>query len=268
MTRISIEYESATVFGISSSPQYRALDWLVETDPAYICPGVNNTVNLIQRYVLGVLYFETGGDSWTSCSAGSQTGCDDDPFFSASNECLWEGILCDFDGHIRGIHLAKNNLEGTIPWELSLLVDLEEIVMDDNKLSGSIPSELGSLSALKVVDLDNNQLTGNLPSELFDATELRVLDLDTNSLDGTISTLFGQLTNLYFLQLDRNGFTGVLPTTQLGNLPNLRYLTLFSNDLSGTISGELCTKEITLYADCDVCAVQSNSDCCTTCLNS
>jgi len=253
-------YPINSVFEDSSSPQYLSLQWVLNEDQYSTCIRKNN---LVQRYVLGVLYFETNGSDWLSCSQRSGIYCDGVPFLSAVDECKWEGILCWDKAHVIGIHLVKNNLRGTLPPELSLLKNLKELAMDENNLSGKIPPELGNLTFLEVIDIDNNEFTGSIPDEIFSVTSLQVLDLDNNSFSGTLSTLLGNLPELYFLQLDKNNFRGGVPT-ELSSLVHLKYLSLFASGTTEVLSSDFCGKDLTLYADCKMCPTE---DCCTACLD-
>lgn len=100
----------------------QATTWLLENDPRKICPGVPK---ILQRWVLAVLYFSTGGDEWFQCSANLLA---DDPcgfeepfaspqkqrFLSGFNECEWAGITCDEE-------LCVTEIEfGMSLWELSV----------------------------------------------------------------------------------------------------------------------------------------------------
>lgn len=53
-----------------------------------------------------------------------------------------------------------NNLDGTIPREISSLKDLEFLGMERGNLMGQIPSSLSSLTKLFFLDLDFNSLSG------------------------------------------------------------------------------------------------------------
>jgi hypothetical protein len=83
-----------------STPQGKAIEWLINEDGAYLCP---NATKLIQRYVLAVMYYSTGGENWMKCSASSiaSDNCGgEEPFvnrtrfLSNDNECSWAGIRC------------------------------------------------------------------------------------------------------------------------------------------------------------------------------
>ena len=65
-----------------------------------------------------------------------------------------------------------------------------------------------------------------------------VLDLTHNELTGTIPAELGDLANLRHLSLRGNELTGTIPA-ELGDLANLQYLSLGSNGLMGTIPAEL-----------------------------
>ena len=86
------------------TPQYIALEWLADKDQAQI--DLSNDVLLIQRYSLAVLFFSSGGDSWT----------DTLNFTSARNECEWysmekdirHGVAeCSEDGAVTQLWLSK-----------------------------------------------------------------------------------------------------------------------------------------------------------------
>ena len=64
------------------------------------------------------------------------------------------------------------------------------------------------------------------------------LGLDNNQLSGEIPSELGNLTNLEYLSLYDNQLTGEIPA-ELGNLTNLEGLSLSSNQLTGEIPAEL-----------------------------
>ena len=84
-------------FNNTANPQYRAAEFLAETD-TYVSDNqlMENHSKLIQRYILTVFYFSTGGDDWERCSrfdAGCHGG--ESSYLSDTSECDWKGIVCD-----------------------------------------------------------------------------------------------------------------------------------------------------------------------------
>ena len=237
-----------------SSPQFRAMEWILSKDGRFLCPSDDK---FVQRYVLATLFYSTNGEAWTSGDHG---------FLSGVSECSWKGIKCDDSGSVSKMNLDKSNLHGILPKELGHLSNLIDLDMDKNALTGTIPSSLGQLSGLVFLDLDENQFVGTIPEEIYDLTLLRALDLDRNKLTGTISTRIGQLTNLFIVQYDGNPITGTLPT-ETGLLTSLGYFTVQVTNLTGTIPQELCglSEKVQIAADCDRCTAV---DCCDFCVPS
>jgi hypothetical protein len=85
-----------------SSPQYAALDWMANidsTDPLQFTMSDNE---LVERFVLVLLYFATGGASWL----------DQARFLSPSlNTCSWKtgvgGLGCNDEGSVVSLDLSK-----------------------------------------------------------------------------------------------------------------------------------------------------------------
>jgi hypothetical protein len=93
---------SFVLFNVTS-PQSRALNWLLNERNETTCPGSK----LLQRWVLATMYYSTGGDQWFQCSRrrlGANDNCGSETpfvgkkrFLSEDNECLWAGITCDVE---------------------------------------------------------------------------------------------------------------------------------------------------------------------------
>jgi len=185
-----------------------ALDWLVEdtknvnlfaqTDPT----GHNMAMPVIpewklrQRYILAVLYFATVGKKWE----------DQVSFLSQGDECLWSkgndyandgvqvgqksvietfsdtmGVTCNKDGRVKGISLQWNDLQGTLPQELSYFADtLEELNLGGGTLAGSIPEEYERFTKLRVFALNDNCLTGTIPQNLQQIPTLSIVNFVNN----------------------------------------------------------------------------------------
>lgn len=90
------------------SPQYKALSWLVLTDPEQVDVG---TEQFIQRYALAVLYYSWNGPRWTRSLN----------FLSPQHECGWYsyetndhgeppqafGVSCDEQLRVRSLMMRK-----------------------------------------------------------------------------------------------------------------------------------------------------------------
>ena len=241
-------------------------------DEVYVCPEDDG---IVQRYVIAVFYFATGGDTWTRCGADkAHSSCDEANgevrFLSAAHECQWYGISCDGVNSITKIAYEKNNLNGQIPDELSSLSSLTTLSLEKMSIRGTIPSSLGSLANLLSLDLDFNDLTGTIPPELGNIHGLKLLDLNDNRLSGSIDALAG-FHHLLFAQLHHNKFSGPI-SLDLGDLMELRAVTLFGNDLTGSIPQSLCNNKVEnggtlqhLEVDCGGDSPDVECDCCTQC---
>lgn len=259
-----------------------AFEWLVGEDDLYLCP---DDPKLIQRYVVGKIYFQQEGDTWLECSNPEYTSqnsvtcnppsfgnpLNGNPWLDASHECDWAFITCNADLCITRIEVDDNNVGGTLVNEIDHLAELEVYTMDGypNHISGTIPSQFGNLTALRIFDLDQNKLTGSIPIELYNAKKLQQLDLDSNKLTGSISTMIGTLSDIWFLQFFDNKLTGPIPE-EVGNLKNLYTLSLHKNKLSGSIPAETCFLRengqlLFLTTDCKGDNPEVKCDCCTRC---
>ena len=167
-----------------SSAQYKAVEWLAQDK-------VNNNSNwsgyeLLQRYVLRVLYHSTGGQNWRATVA---------PYwFGGSQVCQWpnvnfQDLYCNGQQVYR-IDLGADSLRGTIPVELGQLNALKELALYLNQLTGTIPSELGQLTALTLLNLRSNQLRGSIPVTLTQLVELKNIYLYNNLLTGQVPSGF------------------------------------------------------------------------------
>jgi len=142
--------------------------------------------NLLQRYILALLYFTTDGSNWEFSYN----------WLAPVPECQWReeradqyevinGVCeCSADEKVTSIRLGYNSLIGTIPSELGQLDELEVIFLDINKLSGTIPSEIGNLVKLEKLNLELNSLTGTVPSTLGRLANLDRMWLHFNSITG------------------------------------------------------------------------------------
>jgi hypothetical protein len=210
----------------SLSPQGQALEWLKRDMDGSALVGWR----IQQRFSLSTLFFSLNGDSWYNKSG----------WLSASDECSWnvKAASCDMHGHISVLSLSDNNLAGSIPDELSLLADLENIFMNDNNITGTLPKSMFTLNKLARLELEENALEGTLPTEVGSATGLISVMLSKNRLEGTVPTEFGMLTLLKVLTIDSNRLGGSLPTA-IGLMRDLETLFADCNSLTGSIPTEI-----------------------------
>ena len=253
----------------ASTPQGKAVEWLLYEDELQLCP---NDPNIVQRYVLAVLYFSTGGETaWKTCSRRKDLSnpCEGKRFLSSTHECIWAGVGCSGRmGSVSKIAFENNGLIGTVPKELGHLRMLRTLRMEQGELSGSPPASLGDLSRLEKLDLDSNHLTGTLPKSLSRAKELRVIDLNQNSLTGNLDVL-ASLPSLFFVQLQDNSFTGTIHAA-IGSLGNLQVFSIQNNGLTGNIAVGFCDLRINgnlqfLQADCTPGIGSVSCVCCSHC---
>ena len=207
-----------------------------------------NGRELLQRYVLRVLYHSTNGDNWSNSASTSW-------FIGGSSVCQWPG-----EGSL--YHFCYNRYGGQ---------EVNAIVLDFDNLQGELPDELGQLTSLEALYLHNNQLTGTIPWQLGELTALTTLTFNFNQLSGTIPTQLGQLTALSYLYLHANKLTGTIPLT-LTQLTNMRNLYLHNNNLTGQMPSGFCAAPFpdwrnsfdSFWSDC---MSEVQCDCCDRCLD-
>jgi hypothetical protein len=223
-----------------STPQNDALIWLAEN------PNLNDysEARLIQRYILAVFYFSTNGDDWLYCGRSDAT-CGGDPdeasWLSESSECVWLGIECTDNESVDRIFFSRtfgNNLNGTLPSELTFLSSLERIILQNNLIRGTIPEFLGDISLLNTLILSGNPMEGTIPETmLLKSKFLGTIHLSRGGFDGTIPSELA-LPPVSDLRLDENYFSSAIPT-ELGSITSLRILDLQFNQLSGVLPSSL-----------------------------
>lgn len=161
-----------------NSPQQRALLWLADNDELKLGP---KSTNLVQRYVLSVLFFSTTELQWHR----------ELNWLASVHECEWKA-----EGGVRSCTQDKqevtdislwNNLKGTIPREIGQLTKLQVLYLARNQLYGTIPSEIGKLTDLTYLGLQHNRLSGTIPAEYMgNMLKLRTVYLEKNDFTGTI----------------------------------------------------------------------------------
>ncbi|KAM7477120.1 hypothetical protein LguiB_024363 [Lonicera macranthoides] len=147
------------------------------------------------------------------------------------------------------LNLSYNALNGSIPLELCRMTKLERLYLSNNSLSGKIPSTFGDVPHLGLLDLSKNQLFGSIPDSFANLSQLRRLLVYDNQLSGTIPPSLGKCVNLEILDLSRNRISGLIPI-EVARLSSLKlYLNLSNNQLDGVIPLELSKMDMVLAID-------------------
>ncbi|KAF2320657.1 hypothetical protein GH714_029843 [Hevea brasiliensis] len=155
---------------------------------------------------------------------------------------------------LQGLSLDYNLFHGLVPASLGNLQNLTGVNLSGNQLNGTLPDSFGQLSQLSAldvslynlidVDLSSNFLEGPTPLSTF---EIELLELSNNRFSGPIPEKLAQsMPNLVFLSLSGNQLTGDIPVS-IGamvslvvlNLSDLRILSLRSNAFFGEIPSTL-----------------------------
>ncbi|KAJ6298225.1 hypothetical protein OIU76_019378 [Salix suchowensis] len=139
------------------------------------------------------------------------------------------GTIC----HVTSIVLKNQNLQGSLPPDLSRFPYLQEIDLSRNYLNGTIPREWGATQMVNI-SLVGNRFTGPIPKEIGNIRTLVNLVLEDNLLGGSLPPELGNLKTLERLLLSANNFSGTIPDT-FGNLTSLTDFRIDGSELSGKI---------------------------------
>jgi len=172
-----------------TSPQFRAFYWLANLDIVKV--PIMQKDRVIQRYILALLYYSTGGPTTWHLKGH---------FLTDRHECEWAEFVdgygnigagdCGADGQVTHLQFYKNGLIGTIPSELGHLSSLSIIAFGGNSLVGTIPPSLAQLTNLRQLGLQDNNFSGNLPKELAKLPYIERISLYGNyNLTGDINFL-------------------------------------------------------------------------------
>lgn len=226
-----------TILVDTGSPQAQAYEWL-QNDPYLMDYSESRKV---QRFALAALFVATNTAypeirSWTNASNWLNYEIHECQWYSSPYSEDNAGLKCDTENRYVDLHLKENQLNGTLPPEVSLLTSLTRINLSHNQLKG-VPSEIGMISSLESFQIENNTLT-SLPSEFGMLTLLKQLHISDNTISGNVPSEIGLLTSLVELHIQRTSISGQLPT-ELGNLGQLHDLWAWNTKLTGTLPTEI-----------------------------
>ncbi len=228
---------------LESSPQYRAMEWLVGNTLFDSYPDDR----MIQRWALSTFYYSLYGSDWAVKDGWvNHKG-------NFEHECTWHGITCTEGGAVMSIDLIGNEVFGHVPDEISLLTEVEYLGLSENEIKSISPSVIG-LPKLKVLDMHKNRLKeipdgdygtslleelylsyngiSSIPDSFFQLRFVKVLWLANNRINTVLPSAFGKMTLLEELDLESNQFHGSIPKEMFG-LTNLAILYLYDNELTG-----------------------------------
>jgi len=131
--------------------------------------------------------------------------------------------------HLRSLDLSNNELTGSFPTKIYLLMDLEVLSLSINRLRGSLPDTIGSLTALRQLGLSKNEFSGPIPAGISRLASLELFDASYNRLSGEIPPGLQQLSGLQVLLLNNNKLCGRIPEGVVCDLSYLVDLDLSNN---------------------------------------
>jgi Leucine-rich repeat (LRR) protein len=212
----------------------------------------------VERKILIALYQYTSGETWAENENWNNLNV---------SYCEWYGIQCvdvqsasrreldDGTKSVESIDLAENNLKGSAPISLLLLLpNIKTVKLNGNNIDYTMVAEQENEVLGQVLDLSSpvqstvrsfdvsqtsvkeiNRLfsTGN-GNTVIQMTSLIAFFASDCSIRGPFPEFLTQFLSLERIALDHNDLTGTLPST-LGNLRKLKYLSLSDNSLSGTL---------------------------------
>ncbi|KAL2921063.1 hypothetical protein RDABS01_012554 [Bienertia sinuspersici] len=108
--------------------------------------------------------------------------------------------------------MSHNQLEGSLPVEISEQINLQLLNVSKNKLSGEIPQGLGNLLDLQYLQMEDNFFHGPIPLTFALMKSLRKIDLSQNNISGPLLHNFSTFPMLIYLNLSYNNFEGNVPT--------------------------------------------------------
>ncbi|XP_074263370.1 uncharacterized protein LOC141586137 [Silene latifolia] len=114
-----------------------------------------------------------------------------------------------------GLDLSHNNLEGSLPLEISKQTSLVTLRMSRNKFSGLLPDGLSESTELQSLYMDGNSFHGEIPLSYSSLASLQEIDFSRNNLSGPIPVFLSTIPSIYFLDLSHNFFQGSVPTNSV-----------------------------------------------------
>lgn len=141
------------------------------------------------------------------------------------------------------LSIARTQISGSLPaaWtQINAFPNLTRLSLPNNQLRGSLPSALAlPFPVLQSLDVTNNSFSGSLPAVI--GSQMLAALFDGSAFTGQLPADWDNPGLQVTLSCQRNRLTGPLPAIWGSNpqaLPQLKYLLLYNNKLSGTFPVE------------------------------
>ncbi|XP_050373468.1 inactive leucine-rich repeat receptor-like serine/threonine-protein kinase At1g60630 [Argentina anserina] len=183
------------------------------------------------------------------------------PWRQGSNVCTWQGVRECMKGRVTKLVLEYLNLTGTLDRKIINQLDqLRVLSFKSNSISGQIP-DISGLVNLKSLFLNDNNFSGVFPASVTTLHRLKVLVLAGNKIAGDIPASVLNLRRLYVLYLQDNLFSGGVPPL---NQTSLRFFNVSNNHLSGEIPmtpALIQFNDSSFLGNVNVCGLQVHNKC-------
>lgn len=235
------------------TPHGMAFDFLLHRDKR---PTSSDDPHLIQRFVLTLLFYATGGQDRVAAAASEEDGGRTrgwDPavahFLTGLHSCHWVKKSFDDFWGILSIESDTDRRVGVT--KCNTAMEVTEIRLADLSLVGFIPEEIKWLSSLESFDMQNNHISGPIPESLGELDNLSYLSLDGNNFSGTIPNIFDHLENLERAYLNFNDFNGAMPPSLCTLRETGRLKDLWSDCGGYPITCTCCTVCCDMVSECN-----------------
>ena len=129
--------------------------------------------------------------------------------------------------------VAKQNNKNYLDLVSEDYLNIEKIDLSGENINASIPSDISKLKNLKELNLSGSNIYGNIPNSLYTLTKLEKLNLSNNKFNGLVSNDLNNLSQLILLDLSNNKFSGEFPNIE--SLVNLESIDISSNCFTGNV---------------------------------
>ncbi|XP_011626118.1 probable leucine-rich repeat receptor-like protein kinase At1g35710 [Amborella trichopoda] len=181
---------------------------------------------------------------WSEFKYSSSNWIYEEPVFIGSLREPSHRLSGSLPSSISGLPLVTlftddNNFSGAIPADFGQSNQLEDINFSSNSFYGALPSRVCDNNKLMYFDASYYSFMGLLPESLRNCTSLIWLSLNKNYLDGNISEDLGNYPDLSGLYISENQFFGFIPQNIGKTMPNLTFLSVGNNHITGPIPSTL-----------------------------